>query len=68
MHLVQGPVEALDVNPLSGGCKLLNVGGRVGPPPRDHRSSLVQIDPRLPSPGRSGGQWVDHRRVPNQIM
>jgi hypothetical protein len=52
----------------SGGCQLLDVGGRVV---RRHEltdQAWAEIAPLLPPTGRPGGQWADHRRVVNGIL
>jgi hypothetical protein len=52
----------------SGGCQLLDVGGRVV---RRHEltdQAWAEIAPLLPTSGRPGGQWADHRRVVNGIL
>ena len=52
----------------SGGCPLLDVGGRVV---RRHEltdQAWAEIAPLLPATGRPGGQWADHRRVVNGIL
>jgi transposase len=52
----------------SGGCQLLDVGGRVV---RRHEltdQAWAEIAPLLPAGGRPGGQWAEHRRVVNGIL
>jgi Putative transposase of IS4/5 family (DUF4096) len=52
----------------SGGCPQPGVGGRVV---RRHEltdQAWAQIAPLLPTNGRPGGQWADHRRTVNGIL
>src|ERR687887_2826352 len=52
----------------SGGCQLLEWGGRVVRRPEFTDQAWTAIQPLLPSTACPGGQWADHRRVVNGIL
>src|SRR5919197_3894488 len=52
----------------SGGCQLLEWGGRVVRRHEFTDQAWTAIQPLLPSTACPGGQWADHRRVVNGIF